>query len=466
MLKPLIEFFLLLSTDKKTITSNNITTFYQFITKKLPEIDMHRPNLIISSLNKTNLNNNNKVNLPSKKIEGDFYKSDDITNTNKLNKNIIINNFQNELLSLFNDMIEYLYEENILILSNDKKVILKNKINKKLIEKNIIFSRNKSMNNILIQDIKIKEIRNYIIDLINNNHFNDGLISLNFTIKHFINFFNTKNKDKNRNIVKQFINIINPIIKAYKTDKKISYHKKVNKNKTKSLSKLSIINIENNNMFKEKTENNKKIKNNNINNYFHKINKSFNNNKREKERFNINNIIIKNYKRNTVYKKDPGISNNNENLKEQNISHDTIPCQTLNNCISFNNIQKNSLIENYLSNNIKNHNLYNNYKDNNKNSKKIIINKIKNFHSKSQINNFKKKNKNYYIKSKSTITSLYNNDFNEFKEKIWKNRLNDEHNYFDDFNTEKFMEKRKTNITCESKKEDDLKEKYIGCTIY
>ena len=466
MLKPLIEFFLLLSTDKKTITSNNITTFYQFITKKLPEIDMHRPNLIISSLNKTNLNNNNKVNLPSKKIEGDFYKSDDITNTNKLNKNIIINNFQNELLSLFNDMIEYLYEENILILSNDKKVILKNKINKKLIEKNIIFSRNKSMNNILIQDIKIKEIRNYIIDLINNNHFNDGLISLNFTIKHFINFFNTKNKDKNRNIVKQFINIINPIIKAYKTDKKISYHKKVNKNKTKSLSKLSIINIENNNMFKEKTENNKKIKNNNINNYFHKINNSFNNNKREKERFNINNIIIKNYKRNTVYKKDPGISNNNENLKEQNISHDTIPCQTLNNCISFNNIQKNSLIENYLSNNIKNHNLYINYKDNNKNSKKIIINKIKNFHSKSQINNFKKKNKNYYIKSKSTITSLYNNDFNEFKEKIWKNRLNDEHNYFDDFNTEKFMEKRKTNITCESKKEDDLKEKYIGCTIY
>ena len=461
MLQNLIEFFLLLSSDKKTITSNNLSTFYQFITKKLPEIDNHRPNLIIYSLNKKNFNYNDKDKIHNKDFSLNLFKSQDMIN--KANKNVIFNNFQNELLDLFKDMIDYLYEEHILILSNDKKVILNNKINKKLKENNIIISKSNSTNNILIKDIKIKEIRNYIIELIKDNNLNEHLISLNFTIKHFVNFFNTKNKDKNINIVKQFIDIINPIIKIYKTDQKIFYYKKYNKNRTKSLSKIPNINVDNNNALKDKKTKSKKLKNNNINKYFYRINNSFNNN-RDKDKFNINNIFIKNNKKKLNYKKNNIITK--KHLKEQNNStRDTIPCQTLNNFISFNNIQKNSLIENYLSNNLtKSHNIFNKYKDNNNNSKKIVINKIKNFHSKSQINNFN--SKNYCIKSKSTITSLYNKDFTDFNEKIWKYRYKN-FDDFDDFNIGKSMERKKNNITSLSRNDDDdIKDKNMGCLLF
>ena len=204
----------------------------------------------------------------------------------------------------------------------------------------------------------------------------------------------------------------------------------------------------------------KKLKNNNnINKYFYKINNTYNNN-RDKERFNINNIFIKNNNKNIAFKKTNALSK--KHLKNQNnLTHDTIPCQTLNNCISFNNIQRNSLIEKYLNNNlIKSQNI--SKKDNNNNSKKIVINKIKNFHSKSQINNFK--NKNYFIKSKSTITSLYSKDFNDLNKKIWKNKFNNKN--FDDFNIGKNMERKKNNITSLSKDDDDLKDKYMGCSIF
>ena len=58
MINTLVDLFLLISTDKKTITCNNLSTFYQFITKKLPEIESHRPNLI-TSLNQQNSQKNN-----------------------------------------------------------------------------------------------------------------------------------------------------------------------------------------------------------------------------------------------------------------------------------------------------------------------------------------------------------------------------------------------------------------------
>ena len=53
MLKTLVDFFLLLSNDKKTITSHNMLIFYQFITKKIPEIENHHPTIVSSSLDKT-----------------------------------------------------------------------------------------------------------------------------------------------------------------------------------------------------------------------------------------------------------------------------------------------------------------------------------------------------------------------------------------------------------------------------
>ena len=349
MLKSLIDFFLLLSSDKKSITTYDISTFHSFIIKKIPEIENQRPGMISNSLIK-NIIKLNQEKITIRQIKSFTFQNGEINN--EIDKNNIIKNFQNELLSLFNDLIDYLYEENIFILSNVNKDILTNRINKKLIEKNLIYSKKNILDNkTFIQEIKKLEIRNYIIDLINNNKNNNNFISFNFTIKHFINFFNSKNKDKIRYIADKFIRIINPVIKLYQTDKKIIHSKKINKVRTKSFAKISMINVDNNNFFKEKTERYKNFKTNNNekNNKKHKTNNSINFQRREKTTFNLNNIIIKK-KDKKIYKKEKKYSK--EKLQEENnLTLDTIPCQTLNNCISFNNIQKNILIENYLNNN-------------------------------------------------------------------------------------------------------------------
>lgn len=440
MLKSLLDFFLLISTDRKSITSNNISTFHTFIIKKIPEIENQRPGILITSLIKYN-NKFNKEKIPCKQIKGFIFQNEEINN--KIDKNTLIKNFQNELLFLFNDLIDYLYEEKIFVISDDNKDILKNRINKKSVEKNLLYSKNKSLSNRqMIQEIRKKEIRNYIIELINNNKMNNNFISFNFTIKNFINFFNSKNKDKNRYIIEKFIKIINPVIKQYQLDKKITHRKKINKVKTKSLTKMPKINIDSNNIFKEKADRHKNIKfiNSDGNNFISKINYSFNSKRKDKDKFHLNNIIIRKNKDITNYKKEKQYSNLKE---ENNITLDTIPCQTLNNCISFNNIQKNHLIENYLNNNL---NL--NKKD--KISKRNLINKINN------INNDKKnlKNENYYQKSRSSISFLNDNDFKEIKKKFCK--ISDED--LEEYNN-KITGKRKTNITSISKNNN-------ACFIY
>ena len=147
------------------------------------------------------------------------------------------------------------------------------------------------------------------------------------------------------------------------------------------------------------------------------------------------------------------------------MTKDTIPCQTLNNCISFNVIQKNCIIDNYLNNNIKN--ILNNINDkNNKaNSEKVVINEFNNFYSNSQMKYLK--NKKNYIKIKSNLLLSNNNDI------YGKNNKNNniihinEDNYdLEDFNFDVNEKKRKTNITSISKKEDNISEKHIQCVIF
>ena len=361
MIKALVDLFLLLSSDKKSITRKDISVFYLFIIKKLPEIDNHRPSLLISYFNKNNSQNNNNELFSNNQIDEFIVQNE--KEKSKANKNITIKKIQNELLCLFNDIIDYLYEEEIIILSNDKKDILKNRINKKIKEKNFSLSEK--------QDIQIIETRKYLTELINSNKSINNLASFDFSIKHFINFFNSKNKEKNRLIAEKFVNLINPLIKIYKADKIIN-RKKVNQTQIRSTSKIPVINIYNNNIFKEKAYKNKNLKINltqNNNNY--KINRSFN--KNLKDKFDLNNIFVN--KKKTVFNKDK-IEDKDNTKDECNLTKDTIPCQTLNNCISFNSIQKNCIIENYLGKNIKN--IYTNL--NNKNNKaiseKIAINNI------------------------------------------------------------------------------------------
>ena len=431
MIKTLVDLFLLISSDKKTITCNDISTLYQFITKKIPEIENQRRSIMSSSLIQSNIKNDNKEKIEQKKIESFIYHNEDIIN--KITKNILLRDFQIELLSLFNDMIDYIYEENIITLSEDKKEILKNKINI-LKEKSLIISKNKAINNLQAQRLKKEEIRNYLIQLINNNNNNDffynNFTSFNFSIKNFIDFFNFKNIEKNRYIAQKLMNVITPIIEIYKTDKKMIYTKKKNKSKTKSLCKIERINIDNNNKNiniskKQNTTKNRNENNNNINKFYYKVKNNSLTNKK-KEYFNLNNIIIKKKKRKTV------INNNinknqitsKENINDKNnYTQDTIPCQTLKNCHSFDNMPKNDLYANYLSNIIKNIKVNKNIRINKISTKIIAGDKTNYYYPESHIERLNN-NKKYCIKNKFTVYGLnkksarkkiYDNDKKEIK---------------------------------------------------
>ena len=479
MLKTLIDFFLLISSDKKKITCTNISAFYQFITKKIIDIENQRPFIIINSLSYSNLylKQSYNENISSKNIDGFIFQNDESTNkTNRImDKNIAIKKFQKELISLFNDMIDFIYEEKIVILREDNKIILINKINNKLKDKNI-FVKGKA-SNYAINDIKKIETRNYIIELINNNKYNDNFISFNFTIKNFIDFFNTKNRNKNRYIAEQFVKAINPIIKIYKNDKKLSQIKKINKTKTRSLSKIPIIHIDTNDLYKAKISNRKKnycnmkykmsnssknnvSSNSNIKNYVHKGNYSFH---KKKGKYGFSNLLLNKNKRKTENYNKSKISK--KNSKEQNdVTHDTIQCQTLNNCNSFDNIQNMYKIENILYNNIKTNSTHINgnkikIKSNRANSKNIVINEIRNFYSNSQIDYFKNKNK-------SSITTLYDNDIYDLNKNIYKNCDLEENCNLKTCNIDTNVKNRESKMISTSQKEEELNEKGSGCFIY
>ena len=315
MLKTLIDLFLLISTDKKTITYDNISTFYKFIIKKLPEIESKRPFLISSSLNKKNLKQIQKENIIDEKIGGSQFQNNELNNNSNKNmdKNISIKKFQDELLSLFYDFIDYLYEENIIILNEEKMKILTNKINKKLKDKN--------MNNKKVISIKKNIIRNYIIELINNNKNNNNFISSDLSIKNFINFFNTKNQNKNRLIAEKFIIAINPIIKIYKNDRKIIYRRKINKSKTKSLPKVTIT-LDDNNIIKMSLNNDIKNENNkNDIKYNYRSNHSINEKKILDD--SINKFINNKNKRKTDCNNKSKMTKKNL-IELNNLSHDSI----------------------------------------------------------------------------------------------------------------------------------------------
>ena len=479
MLKTLIDFFLLISSDKKKISCTNISTFYQFITKKIIDIENQRPFIIINSLSYSNLylNQSYNENISSKNIDGFIFQNDESTNkTNRImDKNIAIKKFQKELISLFNDMIDFIYEEKIVILREDNKIILINKINNKLKDKNI-FVKGKA-SNYAINDIKKIETRNYIIELINNNKYNDNFISFNFTIKNFIDFFNTKNRNKNRYIAEQFVKAINPIIKIYKNDKKLSQIKKINKTKTRSLSKIPIIHIDTNDLYKAKISNRKKnycnmkykmsnssknnvSSNSNIKNYVHKGNYSFH---KKKGKYGFSNLLLNKNKRKTENYNKSKISK--KNSREQNdVTHDTIQCQTLNNCNSFDNIQNMYKIENILYNNIKTNSTHINgnkikIKSNRANSKNIVINEIRNFYSNSQIDYFKNKNK-------SSITTLYDNDIYDLNKNIYKYCDLEENCNLKTCNIDTNVKNRESKMISTSQKEEELNEKGSGCFIY
>ena len=227
MLQSLSDFFLLISSDSKKITNRDLTIFYNFIVKKMPTMEQQYPNLVSKSLNisEGKSYNNNKAQIDSKEFKN-----------SKDSKKIFVH-FQKQIMNLFNNLIEYCYNEGIIKLNKKFDQILRVKIDDKIKEKvNKKISNNWKYNynnNQYIKRAKTNEIRNFLIFLIIN-----GDINFNINPNDFVNFFNSENKSKNRNIVEQFMRVIKNIIKIYKENKRNNIKKingKINSNTDKKV---------------------------------------------------------------------------------------------------------------------------------------------------------------------------------------------------------------------------------------
>ena len=211
MLHPLCDFFLLLSNDGKKITNNDLSIFYKFIIKKIPQIEQQYPSLILESLSKINEDPSFKLYESKKQIY-----LNELKNNNELKE--IIFYFQKQLLILLNDLIYFFYKEGIIKLNNN----IENKIKEKFNEIYKPYEIGKKE----LKEKKIDQIKNLLIFLTIK-----GFIKYSINSSDFINFFNGHNKFQNRYWVVQFMNYINKIIKIYKKKRIINTEKKANKEK-------------------------------------------------------------------------------------------------------------------------------------------------------------------------------------------------------------------------------------------
>ena len=323
MLQTLSELFLLISNDGQKITSKDLSLFYNFITKKIPQIQQQFPSMLINSLNSSsNLNS-----VEDRKLSD----SNDFKN-DKDSKKVFIS-FQRQILSLFNDIIDYCYSEGIIKLNNKFEKLIKNKIDEKIREKSnkknrknkYEFDYNKYYQNELnINRSKREKLRHFLIFLTIN-----GEINYNIFPNDYVNFFNSENKLKNRLNAQQFMEFINNFLKIYK-ENKANYNKRIN-NKSNNNTDIKLKSKDNNNTIIEennKTDLNKNSKciksfntdtkifdikdKNKVNNIKHVYKKSINNNSNKAE---LRNKFINNSKDNLM---------NNNALKENLFSNNKL----------------------------------------------------------------------------------------------------------------------------------------------
>ena len=360
MLQTLTDFFLIISKDREKITNKDISIFYNFIIKKMPQYEQQYPSLILKSLN---ISSQNEDKISSEVNE--HYNTEDSKK--------IFNHFQKQIINLFNDLIDYCYTESIIKLDDKFEKIIKAKIddiiNKPNYKKNTNINSKNNYNNyyqkeLLIKKAKKDEFRNFLILLIIN-----GDINFDIYPNHYINFFNSENKIKNRLNAEQFMKFIKYIIKIYKDNKKHSKKKIINKSNNNTEKKLNNIKGNSDNTNKNnKTDGknngtNGKNSSSGLNNFniknkatnlssknnkitFKQINKNmfkiFSNNfisvqsKDEIEEISINNYYLKNLEEKNEYDKKltpasdkSSVINNDSSYDDDNKEfNDTIKCET------------------------------------------------------------------------------------------------------------------------------------------
>ena len=264
MLQTLCDFYLLLSNDCQKITNKDLSIFYNFIIKKIPQIEQQYPNIVLKSLSKINEVSSLKFYENKKQIC-----LNELKNNNEPKKTIF--DFQKQLLDLFNDLIYFFYIKGIIKLNNKLENKMKEKINE-IYKSNEIDKKN-------LKEVKIEEITNFLKFLTIKEY-----IQYSINPSNFVNFFNGENKSKKIYCVVQFMTYIESITKIYKENKNKIKYKISNTEKKTSEGEKQLI-------YKERNNNTEGKKNNSKNN----CNESKNNSTGRKGN-KTDNIKIKNMK--------------------------------------------------------------------------------------------------------------------------------------------------------------------------
>ena len=374
MLQTLCDFYLLLSNDGQKITTKDLSIFYNFLIKKIPQIEQQYPNIVLKSLCKINEVSSFKFSENKKQIC-----LNELKNNNK--PKVTIFDFQKHLLDLFNDLIYFSYKKRIIKLNNKLENKMKEKINE-IYKSNEIDKKN-------LKEVKIEEITNFLKFLTIKEY-----IQFSINPSNFVNFFNGENKLKKFYCVAQFMTYIRSITEIYKENKNKINYKISNTEKKTSKGEKHLI-------FKERNNNTEGKKNNSKNNCNESKNNSTGRKSNKTDRFKIKNMKYKNisdkhifntehklesYKKKTEREKlikdiklstkgkEIAINNDDDNDNDrikildesENEVNDTVRCETLKNAYQD--------IDVYLN---KNKNINNKFFNSNRNEGRYLFDKNK-----------------------------------------------------------------------------------------
>ena len=235
MLQALSDFFLILSSDTKKITNKDLIIFYNFIIKKIPQIEQQFPSIISKSL----INNNITPDLSTdKQIDINEYKINKDNNTKKL-----FIHFQKQLFNLFSELIIFCFKEGII------------KINDIIIQENILTKVGFNSSKVKFDPQNDKETQKFLIHSVIHNKVNCTIYPTDY-----IKFFNTENTSKKRICAERFMKFIKHMVIIYKESKKHPNIKRVVNTEKKVSNTERIFGYNNRQIYEGKKLSIKKIK--------------------------------------------------------------------------------------------------------------------------------------------------------------------------------------------------------------
>ena len=316
MLQALSDFFLILSSDTKKITNKDLIIFYNFIIKKIPQIEQQFPSIISKSL----INNNITPDLSTdKQIDINEYKINKDNNTKKL-----FIHFQKQLFNLFSELIIFCFKEGII------------KINDIIIQENILTKVGFNSSKVKFDPQNDKETQKFLIHSVIHNKVNCTIYPTDY-----IKFFNTENTSKKRICAERFMKFIKHMIIIYKESKKHPNIKRVVNTEKKVSNTERIFGYNNRQIYEGKKLSIKKIK---------KIEKKISikdnsstdksiivNNSLEDDNVENNDTIkgntLKNINKKYLIKKNENITNKINNKSTMSVIHTNNDILNLNNLI-------------------------------------------------------------------------------------------------------------------------------------